>query len=223
MLMSVVQVHLSPPKHIIKAGPATAPAFFLVRFLSASVMALKSTIFKANLQIADIDHGYYADHTLTLARHPSENDERMMVRLVALALHAHELQDTCHGDGTLAFGAGLSDPEDPDVSLTDYTGRKRLWIEVGQPDDKPLAKACSKADAVVLYAFASSADVWWRGIENKLTRLDRLQVWRLPTEVAPSLASMAERSMQLQATVQEGALTLSSTLGSVHIEPIRWK
>jgi uncharacterized protein YaeQ len=186
-------------------------------------MALKSTIFKAHLQVADIDHGYYADHALTLARHPSETDERMMVRLVAMAIHAHELQDTCGGDGTLAFGAGLSDPEDPDVSLTDFTGRKRIWIEVGQPEDKPIAKACSKADLVVLYAFGSAADVWWRGIENKLIRLDRLQVWRLPTEVAPALAAMAERSMQLQATVQEGVLTLSSTQGSVPIEPLRWK
>ena len=186
-------------------------------------MAIKSTIFKASLQIADIDHSYYADHALTLARHPSETDERMMVRLVALAIHAYELQDTCHGDGTLAFGTGLSDPDDPDVSLTDFTGRKRLWIEVGQPEDKPLAKACSKADAVVLYAFGSAADVWWRGMATKVTRLDRLQVWRLPTEVAPALAEMAERSMQLQATVQEGVLTLSGDRGSVAVEPIRWK
>ncbi|MFN3737353.1 YaeQ family protein [Hydrogenophaga sp.] len=183
-------------------------------------MALKSTIFKANLQIADIDHGYYADHALTLARHPSETDERMMVRLVALALQAHELQDTCGGDGTLAFGAGLSDPNDPDA---DFTGRKRVWIEVGQPEDKPLAKACSQADAVVVYAFSSAADVWWRGIETKLTRLDRLQVWRLPTEAAPALAALAERSMQLQATVMDGVLTLSSTQGSVSVEPLRWK
>src|SRR3990167_5060228 len=136
-------------------------------------MAIKSTIFKANLQIADIDHGYYADHALTLARHPSETDERMMVRLVAMALQAHELQDTCGGDGTLAFSA--------------------------------------------------AADVWWKGIENKLTRMDKLQVWRLPTEVAPALAALAERSMQLQATVQDGAITLSSAQGSVHIEPLRWK
>ena len=186
-------------------------------------MALKSTIFKANLQIADIDHSYYADHALTLARHPSETDERMMVRLVAMAIHAHELVDTCGGDGTLAFGAGLSDPDDPDVSLTDYTGRKRIWIEVGQPEDKPLAKACSKADAVFVYAFGSSADVWWRGMENKVSRLDKLQAWRLPTEAAPALAALAERSMQLQATIQEGELTLSSTQGSVHIVPLRWK
>ena len=186
-------------------------------------MALKSTIFKANLAIADIDHGYYADHALTLARHPSETDERMMVRLVALALQAHELQDTCNGDGTLAFGAGLSDPDDPDASLTDFTGRKRLWIEVGQPEDKPLVKACSKADAVVVYAFHHAAEVWWKGIETKLTRLDKLQVWRIPAEASQQLAGLAERSMQLQATVQEGALTLSSNLGSVHVEPLRWK
>jgi len=186
-------------------------------------MALKSTIFKANLQVADIDHNYYADHALTLARHPSETDERMMVRLAALALNAHELQDTCGGDGTLAFGAGLSDPDDPDAHLTDFTGRKRLWIEVGQPEDKPLAKACSQADAVRVYPFGHAAEVWWKGIETKLTRLDKLQVWRLPAEGAQALATLAERSMQLQATVQEGALTLSSQLGSVHIEPIRWR
>jgi uncharacterized protein YaeQ len=95
-------------------------------------MAIKSTIVKANLQIADIDHGYYADHALTLARHPSETDERMMVRLAALAIQAHQLNDLCNGDATLAFGAGLSDPDDPDASLTDFTGRKRVWIEVGQ-------------------------------------------------------------------------------------------
>lgn len=186
-------------------------------------MAIKSTIFKANLQIADIDHGYYADHALTLARHPSETDERMMVRLAALALHAHALNDLCNGDGTLAFGAGLSDPDDPDASLTDFTGRKRLWIEVGQPEDKPLTKACSKADAVVVYCFHHAAHVWWKGIENKLSRLDKLQVWRIPAETSQALAALAERSMQLQATVQEGALTLSSTQGSVHLEPERWK
>ena len=186
-------------------------------------MAIKSTIFKANLQIADIDHNYYADHSLTLARHPSETDQRMMVRLVALALNAHELQDTCGGDGTLAFGAGLSDVSDPDVHLTDFTGRKRLWIEVGQPEDKPLSKACSQADAVHVYAFAHAAAIGWKGIESKLRRLDKLQVWRLPTEAAQALEGLAERSMQMQATIHDGVLTLSSDRGSVSLEAIRWK
>lgn len=198
-------------------------AFSFARSLTAFAMALKSTIFKANVTIADIDHGYYADHALTLARHPSETDERMMVRLAALALQAHELNDTCGGDGTLAFGAGLSDPDDPDASLTDFTGRKRLWIEVGQPEDKPLAKACSQADAVIVYPFGPAAEVWWKGIAPKLARLERLQVWRLPAGQAQALTQLAERSMPLQALIQDGTLTLSSPQGSVLLEPVRWK
>ena len=116
-------------------------------------MALKSTIYKVNLSIADIDNSYYADHALTLARHPSETDERMMIRLLALALNAYKLQADLNGDGVLAFGSGLSDPDDPDLSLRDFTGRTRLWVEVGQPEDKPLNKACQKADAVMVYCF----------------------------------------------------------------------
>ena len=186
-------------------------------------MALKSTIFKANLAIADIDHGYYADHALTLARHPSETDERMMIRLAALAFNAHQLQDLCRGDGTLAFGAGLSDVDEPDVWLRDFTGAARLWIEVGQPEDKPLMKACGKADLVLVYAFSSSAEIWWRGIENKAARARNLAVWRVPAASSQQLASLAQRSMQLQATIQEGALTLGDGQNSVDLEPLRWK
>ncbi len=186
-------------------------------------MALKSTIFKAALSVADIDHGYYADHALTLARHPSETDERMMVRLVALAFHAHQLQSVCNGDGTLAFGAGLSNPEDPDMSLRDFTGQTRLWVEVGQPDDTAITKACRKADQVAVYAFHHAAEVWWRGIENKLTRLANLQVWRIPATASQELAALAQRNMQLQATLQEGQLMLGDGARNVDIEPVRWR
>ncbi len=186
-------------------------------------MALKSTVYKAALAIADIDHGYYADHALTLARHPSETDERMMVRLLALALNAHELQGLCAGDGTLSFGAGLSDPDDPDLWLKDYTGAIRLWVEVGQPEERPLAKACQKADAVRVYAFHPAAEVWWKGIQGKLSRMDKLQVFRVPADAAQELAGLAERSMNLQATVQDGAVTLTSAAGSLMIEPQRWR
>jgi len=186
-------------------------------------MATNSTIFKVALQIADIEHAYYADQALTLARHPSETDQRMMVRLCALALQAHQLQSVCAGDGTLAFGAGLSDPDEPDVWLRDYTGRTRLWIEVGQPEDKPLNKACGKADQVVLYAFAPTAEIWWRGIEAKLARLKNLQVWRIPGSAAQALAVLAQRNMNLQATIQEGALMLGDGQHNVDIEPLRWK
>jgi uncharacterized protein YaeQ len=186
-------------------------------------VALKSTIFKAQLSVADIDRAYYADHALTLARHPSETDERMMIRLVALAFNAHTLQTLCGGDGTLAFGAGLSNPDDPDVWLRDFTGATRLWIEVGQPDEAAITKASRKSELAALYAFHHAAEVWWRGIENKLTRLSNLAVWRVPTEASQALAQLAERSMQLQATIQEGALMLSNGSTTIDIEPVRWK
>ena len=186
-------------------------------------MATKSTIFKATLQIADIDHNYYADHALTLARHPSETDERMMVRLAVLALNAHQLQSILGGDGTLACGAGLSNPDDPDVFLRDFTGRTRLWIEVGQPEEKPITKACGKADAVQVFAYGHAADIWWRALEPKLNRQHNLQVFRLPSAQAQALAALAERSMQLQATLQEGVLSLGNANHSVDIEPLRWR
>ncbi len=146
-----------------------------------------------------------------------------MVRLCALALQAHQLQSVCAGDGTLAFGAGLSDRDEPDVWLRDFTGRTRLWIEVGQPEDKPLSKACGKADAVVLYAFAPTAEIWWRGLQTRLERLKNLQVWRIPGSAAQALTALAQRHMTLQATIQEGVLTLGNDQHSVDIEPLRWK
>jgi uncharacterized protein YaeQ len=111
----------------------------------------------------------------------------------------------------------------PDLALTDYTGRTRLWIEVGQPDDKTLSRAASRADAVVLYAYSSAADVWWRGAEAALARQPKLQVWRLPAEQTQALAELAERTMALQATLHDSVLTISSDRGSVSLEPQRWK
>jgi uncharacterized protein YaeQ len=186
-------------------------------------MAIKSTIFKANLQIADIDHSYYADHALTLARHPSETDERMMIRLAALALNAHTVDTVCQGDAKLDFGAGLSAVDEPDVWVKDFTGQIKLWIEVGQPEEKPLIKACGKSDQVLLYCFHHAADVWWKGIETKLTRPQNLQVWRVPTDASRELALLAERSMQLSATIQEGQLTLGNANRTVTLECVRWK
>ena len=186
-------------------------------------MALQSTVFKAHLHIADIDQHYYADHALTLARHPSETDERMMVRLCALAWQAHQLQTLCNGDATLAFGAGLSNPDEPDVWLRDFTGQTRLWVEVGQPDEKPLIKACHKADVVVLYCFHHAAEVWWRGIENKLSRCQNLSVYRIPAAAAQALVPLAQRSMQLQATIQDGVLSLGNENLGVELDVVRWK
>ena len=168
-------------------------------------MALKSTIFKAQLAVADIDHGYYADHALTLARHPSETDERMMVRLAALALNAHALQTLCGGDGTLAFGAGLSDPDDPDVWLRDFTGQTKLWIEVGQPDERRIAKASGRSEEVIVIAYGGrTSEIWWQGVRSKVERLRNVTVWSLADGVAEALGKLTERTMRLQCTVQDG-------------------
>jgi len=172
-------------------------------------MALKATICKAVLQVSDMDRNYYAEHALTVARHPSETDERMMVRLLAFALNAHEL---------LAFGRGLSDTEEPDLWQRDLTGAIEHWIEVGQPDDKRLLRACGRADRVTVYAYGNRAELWWKPLAEKLERAKNLAVWRVPASAVQSLEKLAGRNMQLQCTVQEGQLYFSSGSETVQME-----
>jgi uncharacterized protein YaeQ len=178
-------------------------------------MALKSTVFKAQLQIADMDRALYADHALTLARHPSETDERMMMRLLAFALAVPP--DDHHG--ALEFTAGLSDTDAPDLWQKDLTGALVQWLEVGQPDDRRMAKACGRADVVRIWAYGSSAPIWWGGLEGKVSRLANLEVWRIEPAQAQALAQLAERSMQLQVTVQEGQVWVGNGRASVEIVP----
>jgi uncharacterized protein YaeQ len=186
-------------------------------------MAIGATIYKATVAVADIDHAYYTEHALTLARHPSETDERMMVRLVALSLHAFQLQALCDGDGEISFGAGLSNPDEPDVWLRDFTGRIRLWIEVGQPDERALTKACSKADRVIVMCYQNASPIWWQALQNKVSRLDRLEVWAIEPQGAHTLAAWAKRSMQLQATIQDGTLMMSGEGQVLSLEVRRLK
>jgi uncharacterized protein YaeQ len=162
-------------------------------------MALKATIHKALLQVADMDRNHYGDYPLTIARHPSETDERMMLRLVVFALHAHEL---------LAFGKGLSDPDEPDLWRKDLTGIIQEWIELGQPDEKSLLRACGRADRVFVYGFGASAAQWWKAAAPKLARAKNLIVRRLTPTAETPLAALADRSMSLQCTVQEGQIWL---------------
>ncbi|NTV10829.1 MAG: YaeQ family protein [Zoogloea sp.] len=177
-------------------------------------MALKSTIFKATVQVSDMDRHYYAEHLLTLARHPSETDERMMVRLVAFILNA---------DPALEFGKGLSSDEEPDLWRKDLTGAIEQWIEVGLPDERRLKKACGRAGEVLVYAYGGkSAEVWWNNNATALRKLSALKVFTLPPETTEALAALAERGMQLQASLQDGELWLSAGDGSsVHVATTR--
>ena len=175
-------------------------------------MALKATIFKAELSIADMDRNYYGDHALTLARHPSETDERMMVRLLAFALFAEQ---------GLGFGKGLCVDDEPDLWKKDLTGAIERWIDVGQPDDKWIRKACGRAREVVVVNYGRAADIWWNGIRDKLVRLSNLTVIKLPPETAPALAALTGRSMRLQCTVQDGQLWMTDGRATVLVEPVK--
>ncbi len=178
-------------------------------------MAIKATVYKASVQIADMDRSVYADHTLTLARQPSETDERLMVRLLAFALHV----PTDDHQGALQVARGMADADEPDLWQKSLTGELLHWIEVGQPDERRLIKACGRAARVTLYVYSQAASIWWAGVQPKLARLSNLAVWQLPAEQSQALAKLAARSMTLQVTVQEGQVWVGDAHASVEIHP----
>ena len=159
-------------------------------------MALKATVCKAELAVADIDRGVYGDHALTIARHPSETDERMMVRLLAFALHADE---------RLAFGRGLSAEDEPDLCLRDLTDAIEQWIDVGLPDERAVRKACGRARSVFVYAYGGGAvELWWDKARATLARQPSLAVVEIPSNATRALTALAAKSMHLKVTIQDG-------------------
>jgi len=181
----------------------------------SSLMAIKSTIFKAELQITDMDRNYYQDHQLTMARHPSENDERMMVRLLAFALNASE---------SLQFTRGLSSEDEPEIWQKSMSDEIELWIDLGQPDEKRIRKACGRAREVVIYTYQQrSSEVWWEQQRNKLERFDNLGVVNIPDESVALLGQMAQRAMRLQCTIQDGQLWFSNGEQAIEVMPDIWK
>jgi len=174
-------------------------------------MAIKSTIFKADIQISDMDRHYYHDHSLTLARHPSENDERMMLRLLAFAQHASD---------RMSFTKGISTEDEPDLWQKSLSSEIEVWIDLGQPDEKRIRKACGRAKKVFIYTYNyRSALAWWEQIRNRLSRFDNLSVIVIPDLEMQTMGNMAERGMQLQYTIQDGETLLSNGKLSVTIEP----
>jgi uncharacterized protein YaeQ len=176
-------------------------------------MAQKATVCKATLQIADIDRGLYADHALTVARHPSETDERMMMRILAFALCV----PADDRDGGLEFAKGMWDPDEPELWQKDLTGRIVQWIEVGQPEERRLAKASGRADRVSVFAFGTSAESWWAGLGGRIVRAGNVEAWRVAPEQSRELAGLANRSMQLQVNRQDGAVYVGDGERSVQL------
>jgi uncharacterized protein YaeQ len=173
-------------------------------------MAAKATVYKAELSVSDMDRNYYATHALTLAMHPSETEERLMVRVLAFALNASE---------RLAMGRGISSTEEePDLWARDLTGVIDLWIEVGQPDEQRLRKACGRAGEVRVYCYSGrSAAMWWQKSEADFARFKNLRVFEVPAEATAQLGALAARNMNLQCLVQDGHVQLSTDTGSVDV------
>jgi uncharacterized protein YaeQ len=178
-------------------------------------MAIKATIFKANLQIADMERHYYQNHALILARHPSETDERMMVRLLAFALHAHEY---------LEFGQGMTNDDEADLWRKDLTGSIEQWIDVGIPDEKLIRKACGRANQVVVYCYGGRvADMWFAQNSAQFERQKNLSIINLPLSSTQALAKLAQRTMNLQCTIQDEQVWLSDGNASVEVERVTLK
>lgn len=173
-------------------------------------MAIKSTIYKIDLQVSDLDRNYYQAHSLTLAKHPSETDERVMVRLLGFALYANE---------ALIFGKGLSDDEEPDLWQKDLTGAIELWMDVGLPTEKDIRKACGRSRQVVVMLYGGRiADMWWTSNSKALLKTNNLTVINLPD--TKELASMAARGMNISCTIQDGQIMVGHDGGSFEITPV---
>ncbi|MCF7700754.1 YaeQ family protein [Loktanella sp. M215] len=178
-------------------------------------MAQKATIYKVELSVSDMDRHYYETHKLTVARHPSETDERLMVRLVAFALNAHE---------HLEMTKGLSTDDEPDIWQKSLSGELDVWVALGLPSEKVVRQSCGKAGKVIIYPYGGrTADVWWDKIKNSTTRFDNLQVFNLSETDTGELAKLASRAMKLQVNIQDGEVMVSVGDHIVYVHPVAWK
>ena len=156
-----------------------------------------------------MNRDYYADHILTIARHPSETDRRMMLRLLAFCINA---------DDAMNFSKGISTDDEPDLWQHELNGEISHWIELGLPDERRIRKACSRARKVTIYSYNQrSFDVWWRQVNSKLTRFHNLAICNISDDELAQLEALANRNMQLQCTIQDGDIWLSDAVTSVHI------
>jgi uncharacterized protein YaeQ len=178
-------------------------------------VALKSTVYKAELQVSNMDAQHYANYNLTLARHPSETSQRMMLRVAVFALNANQ---------QLSFTKGISTDDEPDLWQKSLSDEIELWIELGQPDEKRLRRACGRSKRVLVYPYSErSAVVWWEQMREKVGRFSNLSVINLTLEDCNQLETLAERNMQLHATIQEGQLWLGSEQTTLLIDLEQWQ
>jgi uncharacterized protein YaeQ len=179
------------------------------------IMAQKATIYKVELSVSDMDRHYYETHKLTVAKHPSETDERLMVRILAFALNAHE---------QLEMTKGLSTDDEPDIWQKSLSGELNLWVALGLPSEKVVRQSCAKASKVIVYTYGGrTAEMWWEKIKNSTTRFDNLHVINFLEKETRDLGELANRSMKLQVNIQDGEVMISVDDSIVYVTPIEWK
>jgi uncharacterized protein YaeQ len=173
-------------------------------------MAQKATVYKVDLQIADMGRNHFQNYALTMACHPSETETRMMVRLLAFALNAND---------DLLFSKGISTDDEPDLWRKSLADDILLWIELGQPDEKRLRRACGRAEKVFVYTYQNrSADVWWLQHESMLQRFENLQIFSFNEKSIDAFQQLINRNMKLQCTIQDSECWLTDGNTSAHIE-----
>ena len=178
-------------------------------------MARNATIYKVELSVSDMDRHYYETHKLTVAKHPSETDERLMVRIVAFALNAHE---------NLEMTRGLSTDDEPDIWQKSLNGALDIWVALGILSEKVMRQSCGKAGKVIVYPYGGrTAEIWWDKIKNSTTRFKNLQVINLPEKDTGELAKLANRAMRLQINIQDGDVMVSVGDRIVYMTPLKWK
>lgn len=178
-------------------------------------MAQNATIYKVELSVSDMDRHYYETHKLTLAKHPSETDERLMVRIVAFALNAHE---------HLEMTKGLSTDDEPDIWQKSLSGELDVWVALGLPSEKVLRQSCAKADKVIVYPYGGKvAEMWWDKVKNNTTRFDNLQVINFSEKDTGELAKLVSRAMKLQVNIQDGEVMVGVGDSIVYVTPLKWK
>lgn len=178
-------------------------------------MAKNATIYKVELSVADMDRQYYETHKLTVAQHPSETNERLMVRILAFALNAHE---------NLEMTKGISTEDEPDIWQKSLSGELELWVALGQPSAKIIRQSCSKSSLVVVYSYGGRAsEMWWDKLKGSTSRFDNLQIVNLPEHDTRELAKQLNRSMKFQVNIQDGEVMVSLGDSTLYLTPTKWK
>jgi len=160
-----------------------------------------------------MDTHYYAEHTLTMAKHPSESDLRLMIRLVSFALNADE---------ALTFTKGISQDDEPDLWKKSLSGDIECWIDIGQPDEKRVKKACGRSDKVIIYVYQEGVGEAWLKQNNKVfRRLKNLSINYI--KIDGDLEALVSRTMDIQCNISDGEISFIREDQSVEIHCETWK